>query len=225
MPALGCFVPLCDRIAKFTIPEPNSGCLLWTGTGNAFGYGLITVYRRSIHAHRAAYMCVHGAIPKGIVIRHKCDNPACCNVDHLEAGSARDNNRDTVKRGRHNNGNKEKSHCKNGHLLVGNNVSITSSGGRRCVECRNAYTRKRWPATKARMRARKTGNEEALKLLIAQLKQKDRLTLKQVIEIRSLHAAGMSAKELGARYKRARCTIWQIIRGKSYPLMMQEQLL
>lgn len=33
-------------------------------------------------------------------IRHKCDNPSCCNIEHLEIGTAKDNARDKVKRNR-----------------------------------------------------------------------------------------------------------------------------
>jgi transposase len=41
-----------------------------------------------------------GKIPKGFVIRHKCDNPKCINIDHLEIGTQKDNVQDMMKRGR-----------------------------------------------------------------------------------------------------------------------------
>lgn len=42
----------------------------------------------------------YGNIPKGMVIRHKCDHPYCCNIEHLEIGTRLDNVRDMIERGR-----------------------------------------------------------------------------------------------------------------------------
>ncbi|SOR54315.1 Phage protein [Yersinia phage fPS-10] len=41
-----------------------------------------------------------GEIPNGLVVRHKCDNPKCFKIEHLELGTAKDNNDDKMKRGR-----------------------------------------------------------------------------------------------------------------------------
>jgi hypothetical protein len=41
-----------------------------------------------------------GNIPDGLVIRHKCDNPRCVEIDHLEIGTRHDNVRDMVERNR-----------------------------------------------------------------------------------------------------------------------------
>jgi hypothetical protein len=46
------------------------------------------------------YMQHIGPIPKGMVIRHKCDNPKCINPAHLELGTPYDNSADMVARDR-----------------------------------------------------------------------------------------------------------------------------
>ena len=55
------------------------------------------------HAHRVAYEHKHGPIPKGMVVMHLCDNPACCNPDHLTLGTNKENMYDSVLKGRHTN--------------------------------------------------------------------------------------------------------------------------
>lgn len=42
----------------------------------------------------------YGAIPDGLVICHRCDNPECTNPDHLFAGTQKDNMMDCSAKGR-----------------------------------------------------------------------------------------------------------------------------
>jgi hypothetical protein len=52
---------------------------------------------------------IHGPIPEGLWLLHSCDNPRCINPEHWFLGTASDNIKDTVKKGRHNpSGNSER---------------------------------------------------------------------------------------------------------------------
>lgn len=71
-------------------------CWPWTGRKNDRGYGRWG----ATMAHRVAYALVHGSIPDGAVVRHRCDNPECCNPDHLLIGTNAQNTADALERGR-----------------------------------------------------------------------------------------------------------------------------
>lgn len=76
-------------------------CWEWTGAlGGRDGRGYFTVAGTKYLAHRLVYMIFYGDILPGQVIRHKCDNPKCCNPYHLESGSRSDNELDKYRRGR-----------------------------------------------------------------------------------------------------------------------------
>ena len=77
-----------------------TNCIEWTRYINHDGYGRLKEKNRFYMAHRWTYEQHHGPIPKGLVVRHKCDNPSCVNIDHLELGTKLDNSRDMVERGR-----------------------------------------------------------------------------------------------------------------------------
>ena len=94
-----------QRLLELSIPEPNSGCWIFTGSLIAAGYGQVTVApftvpNRQGRAHRLSYELFVGPIPAGYVVRHKCDNRACINPDHLCVGTVADNAADMVDRGR-----------------------------------------------------------------------------------------------------------------------------
>lgn len=77
------------------------GCWLWPTRGHAFGYGMLMVEGERIGAHVASWTRAHGPVPEGLWVLHKCDVPACVNPDHLFLGTALDNNRDKLAKGRH----------------------------------------------------------------------------------------------------------------------------
>lgn len=66
-----------------------------------FGYTRIKYNGKQERLFRVLYLLTYGEIPEGMTIRHKCDNPACCNIKHLELGTQQDNVNDMIKRNRY----------------------------------------------------------------------------------------------------------------------------
>ena len=144
-----------EYIEKNSIPEPNSGCLIWTGELNAAGYGCISIgnakrgTRIRSMAHRVSYELAKGPIPKGLDLDHLCRNPVCINPDHLEPVTRSENNRrgDLMRR----KDVRVKTHCINGHEFPPVIARISTTGKPKgCVICRREAM--------ARLRQRKKAN-------------------------------------------------------------------
>lgn len=143
-----------ERFESRIIPEPNTGCWLWTGKVMTNGYAVLSCgweggAARTMLAHQFSYMLHNGAIPTGMQIDHKCRVRCCVNPNHLEAVTASVN----VLRGlvpeRMRNRFKDKTHCPRGHPYSGENLYIGSHGERMCVTCRREISRR----SRARIRA------------------------------------------------------------------------
>jgi hypothetical protein len=93
---------LLERFESFYIPEPNSGCWIWTGVISRAenGYGLISVNGSKRGAHRVSYELHHGPIVNGQFVLHRCDTPCCVNPDHLFSGTQAVNAADKIAKGR-----------------------------------------------------------------------------------------------------------------------------
>lgn len=83
------------------VDRDGDGCWEWCGALDGHGYGRTWRDGGRFLAHRRAWECVNGPIPEGMFVCHKCDNPPCCNPDHLFVGTALDNMRDAIRKGRH----------------------------------------------------------------------------------------------------------------------------
>lgn len=94
-------VILLERLLSKIAVDQETGCWNWQGAKSK-GYGILSsAFKKPPHkAHRLSYELHVGPIPDGLVVRHKCDNPACCNPKHLLLGTQRDNARDAVARNR-----------------------------------------------------------------------------------------------------------------------------
>lgn len=91
---------LAEKFNEKFIPEPMSGCWLWVSAYFTNGYGYVTDGGRNRRASRVAYELFCGPIPKGLLVRHSCDNKSCVNPAHLLVGTDQDNSNDAVRRGR-----------------------------------------------------------------------------------------------------------------------------
>lgn len=90
-----------EKVDKSGGPD---ACWPWTAAVTG-GYGVFTVRldletRTQVRTHRYAFELINGPLPDGMFACHHCDNRRCCNPAHLFAGTAKDNTRDGMAKGR-----------------------------------------------------------------------------------------------------------------------------
>ena len=69
----------------------DTNCWVWYGELNRNGYGRVWVQGKRLMAHRVVYESTRGPIPDGMVLDHLCRNRRCCNPDHLEPVTVKEN--------------------------------------------------------------------------------------------------------------------------------------
>lgn len=115
------------------------GCLVWAGSRDSHGYGMVRLRRRGrsfqVGAHRVAFLLHHGEISADLTIDHLCRNRACIEPSHLDECTRGENvlrSPDTFS-GK----NIRKTHCPKGHPLCGDNLvpAQLARGRRDCWTC------------------------------------------------------------------------------------------
>jgi hypothetical protein len=117
--------------------DPVTEC--WEWQGFLFqGYGQFKEnHTHLVRAHRWSYAQYVGALVDGLVVDHLCSNRRCCNPDHLEQVTQKEN----VMRAK-----LSVTHCPQGHRYV----EKDNRGKRQCRSCRNAAARRHYRKVRAR---------------------------------------------------------------------------
>lgn len=123
--------------------SPEPGCWAWRGRIEKVGYGRVKYCGRPRSTHKLIYELLVGPVPDGLQLDHLCRNRNCCNPQHLEPVTAREN---TIRGVGPSAINYKKTHCSQGHSLEGENLVVkTKKSGtpeRVCRICRNETARR-----------------------------------------------------------------------------------
>jgi len=95
-----CSISLLERFWAKVLVQGGDLCWLWQGSCDRDGYGRFTKDGCTITASVMAYEFAYGGVPEGMWVLHRCDNPPCVRPSHLFFGTARDNSRDMISKGR-----------------------------------------------------------------------------------------------------------------------------
>lgn len=94
-------------IRERVVINPVNGCWEWSRALDSSGYGAIRLRMEEgargvrMKAHRLSFFAFGDTDAGDLLVCHSCDNPKCCNPDHLFAGTHQDNMTDMVRKGRH----------------------------------------------------------------------------------------------------------------------------
>jgi hypothetical protein len=93
-----------SRFLKKVLKDTESDCWIWNGATTRGGYGHFRIKTPEgwsmLRAHIYAHWKYNGGVGIGKEVMHSCDNPFCCNPQHLSLGTTKENQKDSKDKGR-----------------------------------------------------------------------------------------------------------------------------
>ena len=132
--------------------DKTSSCWLWTAALDRDGYGKIGVNGKSIRSHRYSYELHKGELEGGMVVDHLCKVRNCVNPAHLRIVTWVQNifeNSNSPARI-----NRDKTQCKHGHSLKGNNLYVQPKTGKRYCKICDRRRAREYQRRKAQLKAK-----------------------------------------------------------------------
>lgn len=207
--------------AKLDKTSDPKGCWLFTGKArSSFGYGLMYIgrdHRKAGHGnsptHRISYVLANRDLPEGKWILHRCDNPPCCNPDHLFAGTHDENMADMMKKQRQQ---KQQGDEKGCAIYTGAQalaVAKLAREGKSSTEIEKTLRVDKRFVSRVRIGVAWTS---VTGLDRGELKSKRKLTEDDVIAIRHHHANGASLDELASRFGVSPSNISMVVNRRTW---------
>lgn len=187
-------------------------CWEWQGTVSQGGYGrcwvpLSVAQQSSMAVHRLVYEFLVGHIPDGLQLDHLCRNRVCCNPDHLEPVTPRENVMRSYAPTRFF---AEQTHCSRGHEYTPENTYYRPNKPRfrYCRACMRRFRREK----NARRKAERQANPAPIQR--GEEKTAARLTAEQVMDLRARRAnEGTSYRALAKAFGIGNTTVRDICLG------------
>ena len=92
-------IPYLLEYIEKRIVKTSTQCHEWTETRDRDNYGKVSYKNRNYRVHRLVWE-IHKENPGELFVCHTCDNPPCCNINHLFLDDHPGNMRDMIDKGR-----------------------------------------------------------------------------------------------------------------------------